>query len=177
MSDSEIEGGASSDAAERGAPVSEASRVYLRFKEIFTGTRSRPQRSRRARDDDESVPFGHGRDPKGLGDVVGALTADLGWDSPLAQSELMSRWTELAGEETAKHSSPVGIEKGVLTVQCESTAWATQLRLMRTEIMTHITTRFPEAGISNIRFLGPDVPSWKRGPRSVQGRGVRDTYG
>jgi predicted nucleic acid-binding Zn ribbon protein len=48
---------------------------------------------------------------------------------------------------------------------------------MRTEIMTHITTRFPEAGISNIRFLGPDVPSWKRGPRSVQGRGVRDTYG
>lgn len=158
--------------------LSEASRVYLRFKEIFTGSRSRPTRSRRGRNDDhESVPFGHGRDPKGLGDVVGALTADLGWDSPLAQSELMSRWAELAGEETAKHSSPVGIEKGLLTVQCESTAWATQLRLMRTEIMTHIATRFPEAGISNIRFLGPDVPSWKRGPRSVQGRGVRDTYG
>jgi predicted nucleic acid-binding Zn ribbon protein len=157
--------------------LSEASRVYLRFKEIFTGTRARPNRSKRARDADESVPFGHGRDPKGLGDVVGALTADLGWDSPLAQSELMDRWAELAGEETAKHSSPVGIENGLLTVQCESTAWATQLRLMRTEIMTHIAARFPHAAIANIRFLGPDVPSWKRGPRSVQGRGVRDTYG
>jgi predicted nucleic acid-binding Zn ribbon protein len=159
------------------AELSEASRVYLRFREIFTGTRSRPNRSKRSRGDDESLPFGHGRDPKGLGDVVGALTASLGWDSPLAQSELMDRWAELAGDETARHSSPVGIENGLLTVQCESTAWATQLRLMRTEIMSHIALRFPQAGISNIRFLGPDVPSWKRGPRSVQGRGVRDTYG
>ncbi len=167
----------SDDDEERADGLSEASRVYLRFKEIFTGTRSRPNRSRRTRDEDESLPFGHGRDPKGLGDVVGALTADLGWDSPLAQSELMSRWTELAGEETAKHSAPITVEKGLLTVQCESTAWATQLRLMRTEIMTHIAARFPQAGITNIRFLGPDVPSWKRGPRSVQGRGVRDTYG
>jgi predicted nucleic acid-binding Zn ribbon protein len=163
--------------ADEDAELSEASRVYLRFREIFTGTRSRPRGSRRSRDADESVPFGFGRDPKGLGDVVGALTASLGWDSPLAQSELMDRWAELAGEETAKHSSPVGIEDGLLTVQCASTAWATQLRLMRTEIMSHIATRFPDAGISNIRFLGPDVPSWKRGPRSVQGRGVRDTYG
>lgn len=157
---------------------SESARVYVRFKELFGGHKhyARTKRNRKT-DAAESVPFGVGRDPKGVGDVLGALTSQLGWDSPLAQSELVSNWTELAGEETANHSSPVGIEDGVLTVQCESTAWATQLRLMRVDIMTHIAVRYPEAGIESIRFLGPNVPTFKRGPRSVQGRGVRDTYG
>lgn len=161
-----------------GEPLSESARVYVRFKELFGGQKhyARSKRNRKI-DPAESVPFGHGRDPKGVGDVLGALTSQLGWDSPLAQSELVSNWTELAGEETANHSSPVGIENGVLTVQCESTAWATQLRLMRVDIMTHIAVRYPEAGIDSIRFLGPNVPTFKRGPRSVQGRGVRDTYG
>ncbi|MDP4886606.1 MAG: DUF721 domain-containing protein, partial [Aquiluna sp.] len=27
------------------------------------------------------------------------------------------------------------------------------------------------------RFIGPSAPSWKKGPRSVPGRGPRDTYG
>ena len=34
-----------------------------------------------------------------------------------------------------------------------------------------------EAGIESIRFLAPNAPSWKSGPRSVPGRGPRDTYG
>ena len=38
----------------------------------------------------------------------------LGWNSPLAQSELLASWTEIAGEETAKHSTPAGIDEGVL---------------------------------------------------------------
>ena len=156
----------------------EAGRVYVRFKELFGGHKHYVRSKRKSRTDAaESVPFGAGRDPKGLGDIVGALTNQLGWDSPLAQSELVANWTSLAGEETANHSTPVGIDNGVLTVQCESTAWATQLRLMRVDIMTHIAVRYPEAGIESIRFLGPNVPSFKRGPRSVQGRGVRDTYG
>lgn len=159
-------------------PLTESARVYVRFKELFGGQKhyARSRRNRKT-DPSESVPFGLGRDPKGVGDVLGALTSQLGWDSPLAQSDLVSNWKELAGEETANHSSPVGIEQGVLSVQCESTAWATQLRLMRVEIMTHIAQRYPDAGIESIRFLGPNVPTFKRGPRSVQGRGVRDTYG
>ncbi|MFC6356301.1 DUF721 domain-containing protein [Luethyella okanaganae] len=118
-----------------------------------------------------------GRDPRGLGDAIDTLTAQLGWNSPLAQSELLTSWSEIAGEETAKHSTPVAIEDGRLTVRCESTAWATQLRLMRVEIMTRITAKYREAGIQSIRFEGPNAPSWKKGPRSIPGRGPRDTYG
>jgi predicted nucleic acid-binding Zn ribbon protein len=109
--------------------------------------------------------------------VIEGLTAKLGWESPLAQSELLASWVEIAGAETAEHSTPTAIEDGVLLVQCDSTAWATQLRLMRSQIMTHIATRYPDAGIAEVRFQGPNAPSWKRGPRSIPGRGPRDTYG
>ncbi|GAB2528807.1 DUF721 domain-containing protein [Paramicrobacterium agarici] len=156
----------------------ESTRVYLRFKEIFGGRRRGAGRRKRGGDDGpSSIPFGSGRDPKGIGDVMNTLTDRLGWDSTLSQAELINRWAEVAGESTAAHSEPVGIEGGVLTVKCDSTAWATQLRLMRVEIMNRIATSFPDAGIDSIRFQGPNVPSFKRGPRSVQGRGVRDTYG
>jgi predicted nucleic acid-binding Zn ribbon protein len=83
----------------------------------------------------------------------------------------------IVGEETAAHSEPVSIEDGVLSIRCDSTAWATQLRLMRSQVTTTIAERYPEAGIESVRFEGPNAPSWKRGPRSIPGRGPRDTYG
>jgi predicted nucleic acid-binding Zn ribbon protein len=161
------------------ADASEASRVYSRFKDVFGDPYARRSNGRKRQKDEagSSVPFGSGRDPRGLGDTINSLTIQLGWNSSLAQSELLESWAELAGEETAKHSRPAGIDEGILTVHCESTAWATQLRLMRVEIMTHIATRYPDAGIASIRFQGPNAPSWKKGPRSIPGRGPRDTYG
>ncbi|WP_349903776.1 DUF721 domain-containing protein [Parafrigoribacterium humi] len=162
-----------------GEAESESRGVYQRFRRVFGDghSRSSDARKRAKRESGATTPFGGGRDPEGLGSVVDALTASLGWNSPLAQSELLASWAEVAGEETAEHSTPVGIDEGVLTVRCDSTAWATQLRLMRVQIVTQIATRYPDAGIERVRFEGPGVPSWKRGPRSIPGRGPRDTYG
>ena len=157
---------------------SEASAVYLRLKSLFTGTPARRKRSPNAPEGDGlSRPFGSGRDPHGVGDVMDALATQLGWTSALAQSDLLEQWRELAGEETAKHAIPDQITDGVLVIRCDSTAWATQLRMMRSELLKRIAEQFPQAGIESIRFQGPDSPSWKRGPRSIPGRGPRDTYG
>ncbi|MGA1813132.1 DciA family protein [Frondihabitans sp. 4ASC-45] len=157
----------------------EAQRVYLRFRKVFgdPSTRSRDARRRIARAGSPSQPFSSGRDPKGIADVILGVTTELGWNSTLAQSDLMTAWPDMVGVELADHSVPVGIEDGTLTVQCDSTAWATQLRLMRAQITTSIMGTYPEAGIQSMRFLGPNAPTWKRGPRSVPGRGPRDTYG
>ncbi len=153
--------------------------VFQRFRRIFgnAAATSKDARRRSRREPGSSAPFGNGRDPRGIAEVVDALTTRLGWNSPLARSELLSSWQELVGDETADHSTPTGIEEGVLSVSCDSTAWATQLRLMRAQILTRIAERYPDAGIQTLRFDGPGVPSWKRGPRSIPGRGPRDTYG
>ncbi len=159
---------------------SEASAVYRRLRALMgdPALRSSDARRRRAaRTEGGTTPFGTGRDPVGLGDVVDAVARTLGWNSPLARGELLTAWPELVGVDTAAHSHPAGIEEGVLIVECDSTAWATQLRIMRAEILTTIVQRYPEANVTAIRFIGPGAPSWKRGPRSVPGRGPRDTYG
>jgi predicted nucleic acid-binding Zn ribbon protein len=168
-----------------GQPIeeSETKAVYRRFRQVFGDgpARARAGGTRAGagslRGQASSVPFGEGRDPHELGSVMDALTTKLGWNSPLARSELLSSWQEIVGQDTAEHSAPSGIDNGVLTVICDSTAWATQLRLMRAQIATQIATRFPDAGIETVRFEGPNAPSWKRGPRSIPGRGPRDTYG
>lgn len=160
-------------------PESEAVAVYRRLRRVFgdPSMRSSDARRRAIKTPGASSPFGAGRDPEGIGDVLEGMTRSLGWTSPLARGELLTSWPELVGADVAAHCEPAGIDEGVLTVQCDSTAWATQLRLMRADILTTILRRYPEAQVSSIRFTGPGAPSWKRGPRSVPGRGPRDTYG
>jgi len=135
------------------------------------------RRRRRSAAEGTSVPYGVGRDPAELGDVLGALTSTMGWDSPLARAELLADWPGIVGADTAAHAEPIGIEDGILTVRCDSTAWAQQLRSMRSAVAARISEKHAAAGIESVRFIGPDTPSWKRGPRAIPGRGPRDTYG
>jgi predicted nucleic acid-binding Zn ribbon protein len=173
-------GNDSSPSTGSGNDTTLSSSVYLRFKSVFGDASSRRYgtRKRRVREPvAESEAFGRGRDPKGIADVMSAMTSELGWATPLAKSDLLLAWTEIAGADTAEHSFPLDVTDSVLTVQCDSTAWATQLRHMRTMIMTRIAQSFPDAGIESVRFQAPHAPSWKKGSRSIPGRGPRDTYG
>ncbi|WP_413354718.1 DUF721 domain-containing protein [Microbacterium sp. 1P06AB] len=156
--------------------IPETVSTYLRLRGLEPSA-AKKRRKRRRNDDDENQPFTSGRDPKGMGDLLADLTRQSGWDVQLAKEDLVLKWAEVAGEETARHADPVALSDGVLTVQCDSTAWAKNLHLMRATIVTELIRRFPEAGVESVRFVGPDVPSWKWGPRAVPGRGPRDTYG
>lgn len=151
--------------------------TYLRLRGLEPSARAGRRRRRRVDDAEDRQPFAPGRDPDTLGDVIAGLTRESGWDTQLAREDLVLTWTETAGEETARHANPVALADGVLTVQCDSTAWAKNLHLMRAEIVTRLINRFPDAGVTAVRFVGPDVPSWKWGRRAVSGRGPRDTYG
>ena len=156
------------------SPSAEAQRVWARLRAAFGGPR--PKRRILAQRPG-STPFEGGRDPLKVGAVLDGVTDALGWRTPLAQTDLAAAWRSIAGAETARHATVEGFADGVLLVRCDSTAWATQHSLMRAQISDRIATDFPDAGVDSLRFLGPNTPSWNHGPRSVQGRGPRDTYG
>lgn len=158
----------------------EPSQVYRHLRAVFGDPSKRgvDARRRRSREfDADTVPYGRGREPRGLGDVVGSLAAELGWTEPLAQSEIFTDWADVVGEENARHSRPVEIKDGLLFIKCDTTSWATQLRNLKVSITTTISERYPMAGVESIRVDGPYAPSWKHGLKAVQGRGPRDTYG
>ncbi len=156
--------------------VPETVATYLRLRGLKPSSRSWSKRRRRDAED-ENVPFTPGRDPLGIGSALDEFTRASGWDALLAREDVVLQWPRIAGPDVAQHSEPVSLERGLLTVRCDSTAWAKQLQFMRGDILSRIAEQHPDAAVDNIRFIGPDVPSWKWGTRAVPGRGPRDTYG
>ncbi len=151
----------------------EPRQVYRRLRQKFGGYRASP----RGGSDEGSRPFSEGRDPGSMAEALGVLEHTMGWELPLAQAELLDAWADVVGDDVAHHTSPTGAADGVLEVSCDSSAWATQLRLMKTNLLDSLRQKFPQAGITELSIKGPGAPSWKHGARSVPGRGPRDTYG
>lgn len=120
---------------------------------------------------------GTGRDPLGLGKVVGRLVAERGWSSPVAVGSVMAEWATLVGPEISAHCTPESFEDTTLHVRCDSTAWATQLRLLSFSLLEKFRAELGEGVVTKLHVLGPAAPSWRKGGRTVQGRGPRDTYG
>lgn len=117
-------------------------------------------------------------DPELLGGIISGLVEDRGWDSGLAEGNLFAHWASIVGEEIATHAEPISLLDGKLLIQTSSTAWATQLTLVQSEIMEKIRASAPGALVESLSITGPKPPSWKRGLRTISnGRGPRDTYG
>jgi predicted nucleic acid-binding Zn ribbon protein len=155
-----------------------AQEFYWKMREAVTGRLSRDAKRIKAKAaKNKSQPFDKGRDPVTAGSSIEGILKDFRWEARLAEADLFNKWGELVGEVNGLNSHPETLVDGVLTVRCKSTAWATQLRLMQAAILDKISAEYGDLGIASLKFLGPDAPSWKKGPRSVPGRGPRDTYG
>ena len=119
-----------------------------------------------------------GRDPLTIGDQLERLVGDRGWQVDVAAGSVMGRWTEIVGPQVAEHCEPVTFEDGVLSVRADSTAWATQIRLLSSSLLGRISDAVGPDVVHDLRVHGPSAPSWSRGPRRTSdGRGPRDTYG
>ncbi|HEX4223688.1 MAG TPA: DciA family protein [Pseudonocardiaceae bacterium] len=117
------------------------------------------------------------RDPQLLGGLVARMTKDRGWTEKLNGGEVFSRWSSLVGPDVAEHSQPISLTDGELTVQADSTAWATQLRLLQRQLLAKIAAGVGNGVVKRLKVAGPSAPSWRHGNRHVPGRGPRDTYG
>ncbi len=118
------------------------------------------------------------RDPQLLDTNVERLVDQLGWSTDLKVHGLFARWGELVGAEVAAHTMPESFADAKLVVRTDSTAWATQLRLLAPTIVRRLNEELGHDTVKIIEVLGPQAPSWKKGLRSVRdGRGPRDTYG
>jgi predicted nucleic acid-binding Zn ribbon protein len=138
---------------------------------------SRPMRKRRPLGQQDHNLAGSGRDPSLLGDQMDRLLVDRGWKVDVAVGAVMGRWASIVGTDVAGHCTPVTFGDGVLTVRADSTAWATQLRLMSSSILGRLEAEVGKDTVIELRVQGPSAPSWTRGLRKATGPGPRDTYG
>ncbi|MBG6183619.1 putative nucleic acid-binding Zn ribbon protein [Arthrobacter sp. CAN_A214] len=122
-------------------------------------------------------PVFGGRDPEGLGKVFNRMLAERGWNSPVAVGSVLARWDELVGSEISAHCRPESFDGSTVLVRCDSTAWATQLRLISPDVLRRFEGELGQGVVTRISVIGPAAPNWRKGGRSVKGRGPRDTYG
>lgn len=156
------------------ASALQRARAAAREKGLRPGLK--PMRRRRSGIDNSKSVRG-GRDPLLLGDQMDRLLSDRGWKVDVAVGSVMGRWAQIVGDEVSQHCTPVTFELGVLTVRADSTAWATQLRLLESAIMGRLEGEVGKDTVVALKIVGPSAPSWSKGFRRSQGPGPRDTYG
>ncbi len=117
------------------------------------------------------------RDPQPVGRSVDRLVGERGWEVPVAVGGVEGRWAEIVGADVAAHCVPEGFDQGVLTVRADSSAWATQVRLLAATLVRRLNEELGDGTVRVVSVLGPDGPSWRKGRLRVPGRGPRDTYG
>ena len=118
------------------------------------------------------------RDPQTLDAALTRIVDDHGWQVDLKVASMFARWDDLVGPEIGAHSRAESFADGRLVVRTDSTAWATQLKLLAPTVVRRLNEDLGHGTVVVIEVLGPHAPSWKHGSRSVRdGRGPRDTYG
>ncbi|MGA8252229.1 MAG: DUF721 family protein, partial [Mycobacterium sp.] len=117
------------------------------------------------------------RDPQPLGSVAREVAKKRGWSAHVAEGTVLGHWSVMVGPQIAEHATPIGLSDGVLSVTAESTAWATQLRMIQAQLLAKIAAAVGNGVVTSLKITGPSSPSWRKGPRHIAGRGPRDTYG
>jgi len=119
------------------------------------------------------------RDPQLLDSTIGRLISDQGWGTDVRVHGVFSRWEVIVGREVALHCTPESFDQGEarLVVRTDSTAWATQIRLLAPTLLARLAEDLGGGVVTAVTVRGPGAPSWKKGLLAVRGRGPRDTYG
>jgi predicted nucleic acid-binding Zn ribbon protein len=137
---------------------------------------AQPQRP--ARPAESPAPRRQLIDPAPLDTAITGLIADTGWEKAVSTASVLSRWAQIVGPELAAHASPGRLADGELEVLADSTAWATQLRLLAGELVRKLNAELGDGSVIRVKVHGPGAHQAQAGRLRVRGgRGPRDTYG
>ena len=124
------------------------------------------------------APGGEEAGPQLFATAIRRLVEERGWGATVQAGSVIGRWDALVGPELAAHCRPERLRDGELVLVAESTAWATQVRLLAPAVLARLAAELGAGVVRSIRVHGPTAPDWRHGPRRVSdGRGPRDTYG
>ncbi len=112
-----------------------------------------------------------------LGAAINRLLTERGWEAPAAVGGVMGRWPEIVGEDVAKHCEPERYDEDerVLVVRCDSTAWATNLRLLAPTLVARLNDDLGHGTVRLIKVVGPTGPARRYGPLRAREAPVRAT--
>jgi predicted nucleic acid-binding Zn ribbon protein len=117
-------------------------------------------------------------DPQLFGRAIAELLAARGWEQSVAVGGVFGRWADIVGPELAAHTKPESFTDGEVVVVADSTAWATQVRLLARTLVRRLNEELGDGTVRSVKVRGPmNAPRPSGGLRVTGSRGPRDTYG
>lgn len=101
-------------------------------------------------------------DPVPISSALDAVVKSLRGPSREAVGGLFGRWVEAVGEQVAQHVKPVKLDDGVLVVEVDEPAWATQVKFLTTMIIDRLQV------VAGVRVERIDVRVERRGARGTR---------
>jgi len=107
-------------------------------------------------------------DPQPLRNAIDGLLTDQGWKRAVAAGSVFGRWEQIVGTDVAAHTRPDRFSDGELVVIADSTAWATQVRLLAGPLVRRLNEEIGNGSVRRVVVRGPAPPS-RMGPLRVRG--------
>jgi len=116
-------------------------------------------------------------DPQPLASALGGLLDGRGWQQRAAIGSVFGRWPDIVGRDLGAHTRPDSFADGELVVTADSTAWATQVRLLAAELIRRLAAELGDGTVRRVKVRGPAPPRPRGGWRVPGSKGPGDTYG
>lgn len=88
--------------------------------------------------DDAERDLAGGDDPLTIGASLDGVVRSLRGPSRREVGGVFGRWSEAVGEQVAQHVRPLKLDGGVLTVEVDDPAWATQVKFLSATIIARL---------------------------------------
>jgi len=102
------------------------------------------------------------RDPVPLSSALDDVVRSLRGPSRESVGGLFGRWDEAVGEQVAQHVKPVKLDEGVLVVEVDDPAWATQVKFLTPMIIERLQQ------VANVRVERIEVRVERRSARGAR---------
>jgi predicted nucleic acid-binding Zn ribbon protein len=116
-------------------------------------------------------------DPQLLTSAIDGLMDTRGWQQRAAMGSVFGRWAEIVGADLAAHTQPDSFADGELAILADSTAWATQVRLLAPMLVRRLNAELGDNSVSRVKVRGPQAPRQRGAWRVPGSKGPGDTYG
>ena len=85
-------------------------------------------------------------------DVLKSVFLQLEKSRDICREDVEERWKRVVGEGGFRHSRPVLLRKGVLTVRVDNSSWMQEMAMRKRKLLKQLKTAFGKDKISEIHF-------------------------
>lgn len=94
-----------------------------------------------------------GRPVRAAADIVPFALQRIGLGQRYQESSIREQWKETMGDFLALHTRPAGLQRGVLTVEVDHSAFLHEISLLHKKLMVErLRVRFPELNIRDVKL-------------------------